>query len=438
MQLTHKIKLNPTHQQREYFQKAAGTSRFVWNWALAQWKTQYGAGQKPNAMALKKLFNSVKYKEFPWLVEMHRDSHAQPFAYLGKAWGRFFNEIKSNKKAHEPRFKKKGKSHDSFYVANDKFSIHEKMIRLPKIGLVEMTECLRFGGKILGATVSRTADRWFIAIQVEVPDTQAKRKRISQNITGIDFGIKAAVTFSNGEKILSPRPLKKALRRLKIRGRSLSRKCKAAKKSLGFNQDEPLLKGTQLPVSRNRKKSSLKLAKLHARIANLRADFTHKLTTRICRENQAIGIEDLNVAGMIRNEKLSRAINDVGFGEIRRQLEYKSNRYNTEIIVADRFYPSSKLCSICDWKNETLTLAEREWTCIGCGAFHDRDHNEAVNLKRLATATALPVASHLATVGARTEIISARDGKVTLVRYECGQQDTSGQEKDCEHINSHF
>lgn len=403
MQLTHKIQLKPTEQQRDYFQKAAGTSRFVWNWALAKWKECYALGQKPNAFELKKEFNAIKYKEYPWLSEMHRDSHAQPFAYLAKAWNRFFSEIKSNKKAHEPRFKKKNKSRDSFYVANDKFFLQDKLIRLPKIGLVEMRESLRFSGKILGATISRTADKWFAAIQIEVPDTEALKKRRSNGIEGLDFGIKAAVTFSTGESISAPRPLKSALRRLKIRGRNLSRKCEIAKALLGFKKQERLPKGTRLPVSNNRKKSSLKLAKLHAHIVNLRADFTHKLTTRICRENQTIVIEDLHVAGMLKNEKLARAMSDVGLGEIRRQLEYKAVRYDVQLIIADRFYPSSKMCSVCDIKNERLTLKDREWICQHCGTFHDRDKNAAINLKRLATGTALPVASQLATNDAEIE-----------------------------------
>src|SRR5579862_5322794 len=202
MQLTHKIALNPTKLQKEYFQKAAGTSRFVWNWALAKWKEQYTAGQKPKAMALKKDFNAIKYEKFPWLKEMHRDSHAQPFTYLAKAWDRFFSEIKGKKIAHEPRFKKKNRSRDSFYVANDKFYLNEKSIRLPKIGWVDMREGLRFEGKILGATVSRQADRWFVAIQVDMPDSQAKKSRTGQTTIGVDFGINSAVTLSSGESIL--------------------------------------------------------------------------------------------------------------------------------------------------------------------------------------------------------------------------------------------
>ncbi len=405
MQLTHKIALKPTKSQKEYFQKAAGTNRFVWNWALAKWKEQYSLGLKPKSMALKKSFNAIKYEEFPWLKEMHRDSHAQAFAYLAKAWGRFFSEIKKKKVAHEPRFKKKNRCRDSFYVANDKFYLNEKTIRLPKIGWVNMTEALRFEGKILGATVSRHADRWYIAIQVDVPNSKAKLKRTGHGKKGVDFGLKAAATLSTGESIPSPRPLKAALRRLKIRGRSLCRKINAAKEKMGLKKNEKIPKGTRLPQSNNQKKSSLKLAKSHARIVNLRADFSHKLTTRLCRENQAVAIEDLNVSGMLKNHKLARAISDVGFGSIRRQLEYKAIRYDTRLIIADRWYPSSKLCSSCDWKNESLTLKDRSWRCQSCKTFHDREINAAINLERLASDTALPVASYSVTSNTKKGVI---------------------------------
>jgi len=438
MQLTHKIALKATSEQMAYFKRAAGTSRFVWNWALAKWNEEYSAGKRPNAMALKKEFNAIKYTAYPWLREMHRDSHAQPFAYLAKAWGRFFNEIKSGKPGHCPRFKKKNRSRDSFYVANDKFRLDENRIRLPKIGFVTMTEKLRFNGKLLGATVSRQADKWFVAIQVEVPDEQFKKRRTRHGITGVDLGVKAAATFSTGKCISSPKPLKTALRRLQIRGRSVSRKTEAAKLAAGFARKEKLPKGTRLTLSNNHSKSSLRLARLHVRIVNLRADFTHKLTTRLCRENQTVVIEDLNVAGMLKNEKLARAISDVGFGAIRRQLEYKSMRYGNRLIVAGRWYPSSKLCSVCHWKNDLLKLKDRSWQCESCGTFHDRDVNAAINLERLATATALPEASHLVTDDTEMGMVPMPVGKVTPVRYECGQQDASGQEINREHISSLF
>ena len=214
--MTHKIALRPTPEQADYFNRACGTARRVWNWALAEWKKQYVAGQKPNAMALKKQFNAIKYSDpqwldengQPWIKTIHRDAHAQPFAHLAKAWNRFFAEIKAGKPAHEPQFKKKGRCRDSFYVANDKFSVSDKTIRLPKIGDVVLTEALRFGGKILGATVSRTGNRWFVAIQVEVPDAHFHLPRTANEIQGIDLGIKAVATLSNGEFVQAPKPLK--------------------------------------------------------------------------------------------------------------------------------------------------------------------------------------------------------------------------------------
>jgi len=442
MQRTHKIALCPTPEQVDYFKRACGTARRVWNWALNEWNKQYAAGGKPNAMALKKQFNAIKYTDpqwldengRPWLRDIHRDAHAQPFAHLAKAWERFFTDLKAGKEAHAPRFKKKGRCRDSFYVANDKFTLEGRTIRLPRIGEVAMTEELRFKGKILGATVSRTADRWFVAIQVEVPDAQCYRRRTSHEVNGIDLGVTAAATISSGEVVEAPKPLNAALRRLKIRGRRLSRKLQAAKEMAGFGRHACLPKGTRLPVSNNRQKSAATLARLYARLANLRADVTHKLTTRLCRENQAFVIEDGNVKGMLANERLARAIADVGFGMLRSQLEYKAKRYGTHLIIADRWYPSSRLCSICGWKNEALTLSDREWVCAQCGAHHDRDLNAARNLKRLATETALPVASPTSNGGAAAGTVPAAAGKVTPVRDDGGHQDTSGQEENRAHL----
>jgi putative transposase len=396
MQLTHKIELKPTAEQEAYFKQAAGTARFTWNWALGEWHRQYQLGQKPTAMALKKQFNAIKYREYPWLNHMHRDSHAQAFAYLGKAWRRYFNELKSGKSAHEPRFKRKGRCVDSFYVANDKFRLEaDDTVVLPKVGKVDVCETLRFPGKILGATVSRTANRWFIAIQVDVIEAKAYCQRNGHDVIGVDLGITAAAVLSTGEKIQSPKPLKSMLRRLQIRQRQLSRKVEAAKKAAGYSGKIP--QGVRLPISNNRRKNTIQVSCLHARIRNIRHDFTHKLTTRLCRENQTIVIEDLNVKGMLSNEKLARSMSDLGFYEIRRQLEYKGIRYGTEIKIADRWYPSSRLCSSCGMKHETLKLHDRQWQCQNCGILHDRDLNAALNLKGLATQTALPVASILAT-----------------------------------------
>ena len=410
MLLAHRIRIAPTLEQREYFARAAGTARRVWNWALAEWQRQAALGLRPNALALKKQFNAIKYAHpdwldeqgQPWLRTIHRDAHAQPFAYLAKAWSRYFAQRRSGEKAYPPRFKTKGRCRDAFYLANDKFRLEGPAAVLPKVGRVALREALRWPGRILGASVSREAGHWFLSVQVDVPDAVARRHRSGDGIVGVDLGVNRAATLSTGETIPAPRPLKAALRRLRIRSRCLSRKIEAAKTRTGIAGSIP--KDKRPPASKNRTKGAQALARLQARIARVRRDFTHKLTTRLCRENQAVVIEDLNVSGMLANARLARAIADVGFHEIRRQLQYKAARYGTTIVLADRWYPSSKLCSGCGKHNGSLSLGERAWGCAACGAHHDRDVNAALNLERLATAAlgasqALPVANPAATPG---------------------------------------
>jgi putative transposase len=449
MLLAHRIRLDPTSAQRDYFARAAGTARRVWNWALAEWQRQLSAGQRPDAMTLKKQFNRIKYAHpdwlgadgQPWLRTIHRDAHAQPFANLANAWRRYFAARREQKSAHPPVFKKKGHCRDSFYVANDKLRLDGMAVVLPKVGRVMLRETLRWPGKIMGASVSREADHWFLALQVDVPEQVAHRSRSRDGVTGVDLGISAAATLSSGEKFTAPRPLKAALRRLRIRSRRQSRKLEAAKAGAGITGRIP--KGTRLPFSKNRNKGARSLARLHAHIARVRADFMHKLTTRLCRENQTVVIEDLNVSGMLANARLSRAIADAGFYELRRQLQYKALRYGTTVVLADRWYPSSKLCSICGERYGNLGLGERAWTCAACGARHDRDVNAAINLRRLATGalaaqSALPVASPAATSGTVAGMVPAGGGKVTPVRHEHGQQDGSGQERNGGHVCTRF
>ena len=330
-----------------------------------------------------------------------------------------------------------GRSPDGFYLANDKFRLEGRSAVLPKVGRVALREALRWHGKIMGASVSREAGHWYLAVQVDVPDHLARRRRTGDAVTGVDLGVTNAATLSSGEKIAGPRPLKAALRRLRIRSRRLSRKLEAARAAAGIIGR--IVKGTRLPASKNRTKGALALARLQARIARVRRDFTHKLTARLCRENRAVAIEDLNVRGMLANARLSRAIIDVGFYELRRQLQYKAARYGTHIVLADRWYPSSKLCSGCGTRNGVLALGERAWTCAGCGAQNDRDVNAAINLQRLATGalaarTALPEASQAVTRGAAAGPGLAGGGEVTPVRHEHGQQDGSGQEENAVHI----
>ena len=368
MILSHKIALNPTVKQRIYFAKAAGCDRFVYNLALEMWNAEYAAGKKPNANDLKKQFNSIKYQQYPWMREVHRDAHADPFSRVQSAWVSYFKALKrKDKRVQRPRFHRKNRK-ASFYVANDKFNVENHQVKLPVIGQVQMFEELRFSGKIMGAVISRTADRWFISISVEVQNPE--RQRTGNGIAGVDWGIKNALTitredglFKTVETIQAPKPLLFHSRKLRVMQRSLSRRKKGGS---------------------NRKKLVRRIARVHARVAAIREDFWNKITTRLCRENQAVGIETLNTSGMLKNHKLARAINDVGCSVFRQKMEYKAKLYSTLLAEADPYYPSSKTCNRCGAIKKVLTLGERVFYCDQCGHVQDRDVNASENLCKLA------------------------------------------------------
>jgi putative transposase len=251
-------------------------------------------------------------------------------------------------------------------MTNDQFNVDGSRIRIPNLDWVRMRETLRFTCKIMSATVSRVADRWFVSITVDTPDSPPLPKAENQGAVGVDLGVSALATLSTGERIAGPKAHQALLSRLQRLSRSLSRKVKG---------------------SENRKKAKLKLAKLHARIGGIRKDALHQLTTDLTRRFHTISIEDLNVRGMLKNRHLSRAVADMGLFEFRRQLQYKAARRGGMVVVAERWYPSSKTCSGCGHKLETLPLSVREWSCPACGLIHDRDVNAAINLKNLAVSS---------------------------------------------------
>lgn len=357
MTLSHKIALDPTVRQAEYFRRAAGTTRFVYNWGLAEWNSQYKAGGRPTGHSIKRLFNATYPELFPWVKEAHSGCHSQPFIDLQRAFGNFFS-----KRAQWPTFKCKGKARASFYVPNHTFYTAGKSVRLPRIGRVKMHEALRLTGKIHPARVVEEAGKWFLCVSVDVGEL--RKKRDGSGTAGVDLGIRTLVTLSTGEQIENPRPLRKAQKKLRRAQCKLSRRVKG---------------------SQNRNKQRMVVAKIHRRIRNIRHDGLHKLTTRLCRENQAVGIEDLAVSNMQKNHKLAQAISDAGFSKFRSLLAYKAEIYGTKIVVADRFFPSSKTCSSCGLVKGTLSLGERTFQCE-CGVRIDRDLNAAINLRKLAAA----------------------------------------------------
>jgi putative transposase len=269
------------------------------------------------------------------------------------AFGRFFKGI-----SKRPKFKKRNKSVDSFYVGGDQIKIKNKSIWVPQLSWVRLKELLRFEGPIRSATFSRKADRWFVSLHV---DTTIAPKSPSKKAVGVDLGINSLVHTSDGVSILSPKPLRKSLRALARASRRLSRKENGSK-----------AKGKQ----------RLKVQKIHVRITNIRKDALHKTSSYLTSQYKSIAIEDLNVSGMLKNHKLSRAISDLGFYELRRQLEYKAKMYGNTLVVADRFFPSSKKCSSCGSSKKELSLKERVYTC-DCGISLDRDLNAALNLRNL-------------------------------------------------------
>jgi putative transposase len=365
MILAHRIRLDPNKVQATHLARAAGTARFAYNWALIEWQRQFEACKtdptlpRPNEAALRRHLNAIKRAQFPWMLEVTKNAPQIAIMQLGRAFQNFFE-----KRARYPRFRRKGFD-DRFTLSNDQFRVDGKRIRIPKLGWLRMRETLRFTGRIVSASVSRRADHWYASINVDTEDAQLLPAE-NQGAVGVDFGVTHLATLSSGEKVAGPRALRTLLERLRCLARSLSRKVKG---------------------SCNRKKAKARLARLHARIANVRANGLHQLSASIVRRFHTIGIEDLHVKGMLGNRCLSRAIADMGFAELRRQFAYKADRRGGQVVVIDRWYPSSKTCSCCRHKLAALDLAIRQWTCPECGALHDRDINAAINLRNMAVSS---------------------------------------------------
>jgi putative transposase len=355
---THKIRLHPTPEQANYFARAAGTSRFVWNWALAEWNRQYEAGEKPTALKLKKQFNEIRRVQFPWTWEVTKNASDQPFPDLGKAFTAFFEG-----KAKRPKFKSKKKSKPSFYLANDQFELGDHRIWIPKLGWVNLAENLRLQGKVTGARITRQADWWFVSIQVEIPDPIPVKKPAA---VGIDVGLNRLATLSTGEKVENQAFLKTALKKLRQANKRLHRR------KLG---------------SKNREKARRQVARLHYRITCLRQDVLQKLTTKLADSYGIIGVEDLHLKGLLKNRRLARSFADASLGTLRRLLEAKVAQRGGQVIKVDRFFPSSKTCHCCGWTWEAMTLKDRIFVCQNpaCPYYQfpqDRDHNAGQNVLR--------------------------------------------------------
>lgn len=356
-----KTELIVNNKQSTQLAQHAGCARWTYNWALAKKKEAFEKKEKiPNAYELSKELTQFK-KEIPWIYEVSSVAVQISLFDADEAFKNFFKRCKdkSVKKKGFPKFKSKKNNKQSFKL-HQNIHVYSNGIKLPIIGILKLAQSnyIPTNCKILSVTVSLKVGKWFVSVLCEFPDLVPT---VSLNeVVGVDLGIKTLATCSDATIHENPKALRKNLKKLKRKQRQLFRK------KVG---------------SKNREKARHKLSKLHQRIANIRKDALNKATSRIINENQVIILENLKVANMLKNNKLALAISDVGMYEFRRQIEYKAMWNKREVIFVDTFFPSSKLCSCCGWKNDNLTLADRTFECYVCGLKIDRDLNAAINLK---------------------------------------------------------
>lgn len=398
--ISHKIELVPNNKQKSYFRKAFGCARLAYNWGLAEWQRRHKEGEKVDAYGLKKAFNAIKKEEYPFVLEVTKYATQQPFINLGKAFKKFFEDLKRGAVSY-PQFKKKKDNEGRFYIGGDQVSLSDtnrnsmalkkmphnerqkrQYLKVPNLGWVKMTERLRFIGKVNGVVVSQQGDKYFASFSVQVTEEEYRRThpktcscRENRN-AGIDLGIKSALVLSNGVAVENPKPLKDNLRKIKRISRQLDKRTHARTK-------QERLEGKK--KSKNYRRLSVRLSNAQRKVANMRRDFTQKVTTILATHYTHIALEDLNVKGMVRNHHLAQSVSDVAFGELCRQIEYKSLLNGVKVLKADRFYPSSKTCSRCGHIKHDLKLSERTYHCDKCGAVIDRDYNASLNLLSLIT-----------------------------------------------------
>jgi len=359
MLLGFRTQLKLNNSQRILLSKHAGTARHAWNWGLGLTKqildnNKANPSDKikfPTAIDLHKWLVALVKPSNPWYYEVSKCAPQYALRQLREAWDRCFKKVSG-----VPRFKKKGRK-DSFTLDGSMKVEHFK-VKVPVIGWLKTHERLPPGVAPKSVTISRHADRWFISFKIEVEPTVTPK---SVACVGVDLGINSLATLSTGEEFKGAKSYKKY--------------------ELKLARLQYLLRH-KVVGSSNYKKAQLKIARLHRKIANIRSDTLHKLTTYISKNHAVIGLEDLNVSGMMANRKLAKAIGDMGFYEFRRQLEYKCQLYGSSLVFVDRFYPSSKTCSNCGAVKTSLSLSERVFKCEECGFERDRDLNASVNLEK--------------------------------------------------------
>ena len=403
-----KVALDPSPVQESLLLSHAGGARFAYNVGLAHVKESIDAGEKPgwSFYTLRKWWNANKDElavgedGVIWWQENSKESYSYGLESLAKGLSNWSKSRKGDRKGRKvgfPKFKSKDRDTPRFAYTAGCFGLVKgdpKALKLPRIGRVHCMEDVakRVGdGRVLRMTISQRAGRWYASLTVEREDKPVERKS-NGGAVGVDLGVKTLATLSDGTVIENPRYLRKSERKLKRAQQALSRKTKG---------------------SNRRAKAKAKVARLHARVANQRQDGLHKLTAWLTEKFSDISIEDLHVAGMVKNRHLAKAVSDASFGEFRRQLEYKAARTGARLHVVNRWYRSSKTCSGCGRVKAKLSLSERTYTCEGCGLVLDRDLNAAINI--------MVAGSAPETLNAHGETVSRNrpSGHAVLVPVKC-------------------